>query len=105
MADKIAAAEAQLLAERAAGVLFERDRASQMLGMGITAVRPGFAQVSMTVREDMLNGHGVCHGGLLFALADSAFAFACNSHNEATVAAAAAIDFLRPARAGERLTA
>ena len=105
MADNVAANEAQLLAERSAAVLYERDRASQMLGISITAVRPGFAQLTMTVREDMVNGHGVCHGGLIFTLADSAFAFACNSHNEATVAAAGAIDFLAPARAGDELTA
>lgn len=59
----------------------------------------------MTVRPDMLNGHGSCHGGLVFALADSAFAFACNSHNEATVAAAAAIDFLAAACNGDELAA
>jgi len=105
MPDNVAANEAQLLAERSAAVLYERDRASQMLGISITAVRPGFAQLTMTVREDMVNGHGVCHGGLIFTLADSAFAFACNSHNEATVAAAGAIDFLAPARAGDELTA
>jgi len=92
-------------AERAAAALFGRDRASQALGMRITGVRPGWARVTMRVREDMLNGHGVCHGGMLFALGDSAFAFACNSHNEATVAAAAAIDYLAAAREGDELTA
>ena len=92
-------------AERAAAALFGRDRASQALGMRITGVRPGWARVTMRVREDMLNGHGVCHGGMLFALGDSAFAFACNSHNEATVAAAAAIDYLATAREGDELTA
>ncbi len=92
-------------AERAAAALFGRDRASQALGMRITGVRPGWARVVMRVREDMLNGHGVCHGGMLFALGDSAFAFACNSHNEATVAAAAAIDYLAAAREGDELTA
>ena len=96
---------AQHRAERAAAALFERDRASQALGMRITAMRPGWARVVMTVRADMLNGHGVCHGGIVFALADSAFAFACNSHNESTVAAAASIDFLAAARAGDELTA
>lgn len=105
MSDTLAAAQAQRLAERTASALYERDRASRSLGMALTAVRPGFAQVTMTVRPDMLNGHGLCHGGLLFSLADSAFAFACNSYNEATVAAAASIDFLAGARAGEVLTA
>jgi acyl-CoA thioesterase len=92
-------------AERAAAALFGRDRASQALGMRITGVRPGWARVVMRVRGDMLNGHGVCHGGMLFALGDSAFAFACNSHNEATVAAAAAIDYLAAAREGDELAA
>jgi acyl-CoA thioesterase len=95
----------QLRAERAAAALYERDRASRALGMRIAGVRPGWARVVMRVREDMLNGHGVCHGGMVFALADSAFAFSCNSYNESTVAAAAAIDFLAPAREGDELTA
>lgn len=105
MSETPTAAQAQLLAERAAAALFERDRASQSLGMRLSGVRPGWAQVSMRVRPDMTNGHGVCHGGIVFALGDSAFAFACNSHNEATVAAAASIDFLAAARAGDALTA
>jgi acyl-CoA thioesterase len=96
---------AQRVAERAAHGLFERDRASQQLGMRLVAVRPGGARVVMRVRSDMVNGHRVCHGGLVFALADSAFAFACNSYNESTVAAAAAIDFLAAAREGDELTA
>jgi acyl-CoA thioesterase len=99
------ATTAQQRAERAAAALFERDRASQALGMQLAAVRPGWARVVMRVRADMVNGHGVCHGGIVFALADSAFAFACNSHNESTVAAAASIDFLSGARAGDELTA
>ena len=105
MSDNLPPAQAQRLAERAATALYERDCASKSLGMQLTVVRPGFAQVTMTVRADMVNGHGLCHGGLLFALADSAFAFACNSYNEATVAAAASIDFLAAARVGEVLTA
>jgi acyl-CoA thioesterase len=105
MKDTIAAQEAQLLAERAAAAMFERDQASQALGMRVSVVRPGFAQVVMPVRADMVNGHGICHGGLMFALGDSAFAFACNSHNDTTVAAAASIDFLAAARAGDELTA
>ena len=96
---------AQRRAEASAAALFARDRASQALGMRIAAVRPGWARVAMRVRGDMVNGHAVCHGGLVFAFADSAFAFACNSHNEATVAAAAAIDFLAAAREGDELTA
>jgi acyl-CoA thioesterase len=96
---------AQQRAERAAAALFERDGASQALGMRLAGVRPGFARVVMRVRADMVNGHGVCHGGMVFALADSAFAFACNSYNESTVAAAATIDFLAGAREGDELTA
>ena len=95
----------QRVAERSAQALFERDRASQALGMRLLEVGPGRARVVMTVRPDMLNGHDVCHGGIVFALADSTFAFACNSYNENTVAAAGAIDFLAAARAGDELTA
>jgi acyl-CoA thioesterase len=92
-------------AERAAAALWNGDRASQGLGMRIEASGPGGATVSMRVRPDMVNGHGICHGGLVFALADSAFAFACNSYGDNTVAAGAAIEFLRPAREGDVLTA
>ena len=97
--------QAQQLAEQAARALYERDRASQSLGIRLLAVRPGWARVAMTVRPDMLNGHDVCHGGIVFSLADSAFAFACNSYNDNTVAAAAAIDFLAAVRLGDELTA
>ena len=97
--------ERQRVAEGSAQALYQRDRASQTLGMRLLDVRPGSARVVMTVRPDMINGHDVCHGGLVFALADSAFAFACNTYNESTVAAAAAIDFLAAARAGDELTA
>jgi acyl-CoA thioesterase len=100
-----AAGREQARAERATAELMRRDRASHMLGMRITAVRPGWARVVMAVREDMVNGHAVCHGGLVFALADSAFAFACNSYNDNTVAATGSIDFLAPAHAGDELTA
>lgn len=96
---------AQGLAEACAEAMYRRDRASQALGMIIEAVGPGTATLSMQVRKDMLQGHGNCHGGLLFALADSAFAFACNSYDEATVAAGCSIDFLGPATLGDRITA
>lgn len=95
----------QSLAERSAAALYANDRASQGLGMRIVEIRPGCAKVSMRVREDMLNGHSACHGGLIFSLADSAFAFSCNSHGGAVVAAAASIDFLAPAQGGDELTA
>ena len=85
--------------------MWERDRASQALGMALEEVRPGYARLRMTVRVDMLNGHGACHGGLVFALADSAFAFACNSRAVLTVAAGCSIEFLAPAREGDELVA
>lgn len=96
---------AQRTAERAARVLYEQDRASQSLGMRITRIAPGEAELTMQVRPDMTNGHHICHGGLVFALADSAFAFACNSYNFVTVASGCSIDFLAPAREGDVLTA
>ena len=97
--------EAQALAERVAATMFAQDRASQMMGMRIVRVGPGRAELTMTVRADMLNGHATCHGGLIFTLADSAFAFACNSNNQTTVASGAGIDFIAPAREGDVLTA
>ena len=105
MSDPATPLTGQQQAERAAAALFGRDRASQALGMRLTGVQPGGARVAMRVRADMVNGHGVCHGGIVFALADSAFAFACNSYNESTVAAAANIDYLLAAREGDELTA
>jgi len=95
----------QHLAERAARVLLGEDRASTMLGMSLVEVKPGYARLNMTVRSDMVNGHRICHGGLIFSLADSAFAVSCNSHNERAVAAAASIDFLAPAFEGDELAA
>nr|WP_206606000.1 hydroxyphenylacetyl-CoA thioesterase PaaI [Steroidobacter cummioxidans] len=97
--------DAQLLAERSAEAMYANDRASKDLGMRILEVRPGYAKLAMLVREDMLNGHASCHGGLIFSLADSAFAFSCNSHGGVVVAAAASIDFLAPAQGGDELTA
>ncbi|MBT9499056.1 MULTISPECIES: hydroxyphenylacetyl-CoA thioesterase PaaI [Zoogloea] len=98
-------AEAQALAESVAEVMWARDRATNALGMKIEAVRPGYARISMTVRGDMVNGHHICHGGLIFTLADSAFAYACNSYNKNTVASACNIDFLAPGREGDTLDA
>ena len=85
--------------------MFAADRASRGLGMKIVGVAAGSATLTMTVREDMLNGHDICHGGFITTLADSAFAFACNSANQLTVAAAIAVDFIAPAQEGDRLTA
>jgi acyl-CoA thioesterase len=95
----------QALAELAGKMMYERDPASQALGMALDAIRPGYARMSMAIREAMLNGHGSCHGGYIFMLADSAFAFACNSHNFNTVGAGCTIDYLSPGRAGDVLTA
>jgi acyl-CoA thioesterase len=96
---------AQQIAESAARRMFEQDRASRALGIRIVEIRPGFARLAMLVREDMVNGHDICHGGLIFTLADSAFAFACNTYNLVTVAAGGGIDFLLPGRLGDTLTA
>jgi phenylacetic acid degradation protein PaaD len=95
----------QRTAERAVDALWRGDAASRALGMRIESCAPGRATVTMRIRSNMVNGHGICHGGLVFALADSAFAFACNSHGHNTVAAGAAIEFLAPAREGDVLTA
>ena len=97
--------DAQAVVEACARAMWADDRASQGLGMRIERIAPGEAIVSMTVRRDMTNGHGICHGGFMFTLADSAFAYACNSHNRNTVASACAIDFLAPARLGDVLEA
>lgn len=98
-------ADRQALAEAATRALWARDAASQGLGMRVESIGPGHATLSMTVRADMLNGHRLCHGGLLFTLADSAFAYACNSHNFNTVSSACHIDFLAPAHEGDVLEA
>src|SRR5581483_5775850 len=95
----------QQLAERVAKALYAGDKASQSHGIRVIEVRPGYARLSMTVRSDMVNGHRICHGGMVFTLSDSAFAFACNSYNDSTVAAAASIDFLAAAYEGDELTA
>ena len=98
-------ADARTLAERVADSMYERDTATQALGIRIAHVGPGYAELAMTVRADMLNGHEICHGGFIFTLADSAFAYACNSYNLNTVASGCAIEFTAPARAGDVLTA
>jgi len=95
----------QKLAELAGKTMYQNDPASQALGMVLAEIRPGYARMTMTVRPDMLNGHRTCHGGFIFMLADSAFAFACNSHNFNTVGAGCTIDYLAPGREGDVLTA
>jgi phenylacetic acid degradation protein PaaD len=97
--------DAQDLAKRAAATMWRDDAASRWLGMRLVEVAPGRAVVAMTVREEMANGHGICHGGFIFTLADSAFAFACNSYNRRTVAQGCDIVFVAPAKTGHELTA
>jgi acyl-CoA thioesterase len=95
----------QALAEACARAMWAEDRASQGLGMRIERVAPGEAVLAMTVTERMVNGHGLCHGGFIFTLADSAFAFACNTYDQRTVAQHCAVTFLAPTRLGDALTA
>lgn len=95
----------QQLAQAVANAMWSRDNATQALDMEVLAVGPGTATIAMPVRTDMLNGHHMCHGGYIFTLADSAFAYACNSYNQNTVASACHIDFLAPARLGDVLEA
>ena len=95
----------QAIAEAVRDRMFAEDAASRALGMQVVAVGPGFSSVSMLVRPDMLNGFKTCHGGLIATLADSAFAFACNSHNEVTVASGIVVDFLAPVYEGDVLRA
>ncbi|WP_431274954.1 hydroxyphenylacetyl-CoA thioesterase PaaI [Variovorax ureilyticus] len=92
---------ADLVRER----MFANDRAAKGLGMQVVECTPGHATVSMTVRTDMLNGHDICHGGLITTLADTAFAYACNSYNELTVASGFSVDLMAPGREGDVLTA
>jgi len=99
------ATEAQALADAVGKAMWERDNATQALGMTLARIAPGEATITMPVRSDMVNGHHICHGGLIFTLADSAFAYACNSYNQNTVASACNIDFLAPARVGDVLEA
>lgn len=93
------------LAQLCADTMWAGDAASQELGIVIEVLAPGVVRAGMEVRPAMINGHDVCHGGYLFLLADTAFAFACNAYGRVTLASAASIDFLRPARLGDRLTA
>ena len=93
------------IARECAQRMYADDAASRALGIEVGDVAPGRATARMTVRDDMVNGHGICHGGYVFTLADTAFAFACNTYDDRTVAAGADISFLEPVHAGERLTA
>jgi acyl-CoA thioesterase len=95
----------QALAEACARAMWNDDSASRRLGMALDEVGPGFATLSMDVTENMTNGHGTCHGGYIFTLADSAFAFACNSYNQRAVAQHCSVTFIAPVHRGDRLTA
>lgn len=97
--------DAQATADAVRVGMFANDRASQAMGMRVIDVAPGRATVEMTVRDDMINGFGTCHGGLIAALGDTAFGFACNSSNELTVASGLSVDFIAPARSGDVLVA
>ena len=95
----------QQIADLVGQDMYSRDRASQALGMQVVEIGPGRSVLRMAVRDDMVNGHAICHGGLMATLADSSFAFACNSYNELTVASGFSIDIVAPARLGDVLTA
>ncbi len=95
----------QETAERCAQAMWARDDASQWLGCKLVAIGPGTATMSMTVEKHHTNGHDICHGGFIFTLADSAFAFACNSYNQIVVAQQNSITFVAPGKTGDRLTA
>ena len=98
-------ADPQALAELTAKVMYSNDAASKGLDIHLLRVAPGEALMRMTVRPDMLNGHNICHGGFIFTLADSTFAFACNARNALTVASGCSIDYLAPGYGGDVLTA
>ena len=98
-------ADAAALASRCAEVMYAADAASQRAGVTVSDVSPGRASASMTVRDDMINGHEICHGGYVFLLADTAFAFACNTYGAVTVAQACDIVFVRPGKLGDVLVA
>ena len=96
---------AQLLAEQVGATMRDRDNTSRFLNVALDEIRPGYARMSMTVTEDMLNGVGICHGGFSYKLADDAFAYACNSYNRVAVALACSITYPAAAHLGDRLTA
>jgi acyl-CoA thioesterase len=96
---------AQILAEQVGAAMLERDNTSRFLGVALDEIRPGYARMSMTVTEQMLNGVGICHGGFSYKLADDAFAYACNSHNRVAVALTCTITYPAAAHLGDRLTA
>ena len=105
MNDQTGRLDPQAVANAVGDGMMAEDAASRALGMKIDSMGPGYARVSMSVRADMLNGFKICHGGFIATLADSAFAFACNSYNELTLAGGIVVDFIAPANEGDVLTA
>jgi len=105
MTDRRHGPHATEVAQEVGNVMWPYDNASQMLGIKLLDIGPGRAKLEMAVRPEMVNGFGICHGGIIFTLADSTFAYACNSYNKNTVASACHIDFLAPAKVGETLVA
>ncbi len=101
----VPAEDFQTLAEAVGDALYALDRNAQALGIRLVEIRPGYARMTLKVRPEMSNSHNICHGGIIFTLADTAFAYACNSHNHNTVASGCSIDFVAPAHPGETLTA
>ena len=97
--------QALKLAQRASAKMHSTDYSAHALGIEVQLIKPGYAELTMTVRSDFANGYGICQGGLISTLADAAFAHACNSYNRRTVAQRFAIDFIRPANVGEQLLA
>ena len=93
------------IARKCSQMMWSNDLASQELGIAVSVERPGAAEARLEVRRAMVNGHDICHGGYIFTLADTAFAFACNTYNRITVAAGASIEFVRPGKLGDTLTA
>lgn len=105
MSARDASLSAEQIARQSGDIMWANDRASQALGMEMVEIAPGAATLAMTIGPDMTNGHDTAHGGFIFALADSAFAFACNSYGDHTVAAHCSITYIRPAKRGDRLIA
>ncbi len=102
---KPATAEENAIARRSAEVMYERDHAARAMGIELLEVRRGYAKVAMTIRADMVNGHDIAHGGYVFAVADTAFAYACNSRNHVNVALQCSISFVASPKRGERVVA
>lgn len=105
MPESSATVDAGTLARQCADAMYQRDRATRALDMCLQRVEPGRATLTMPITEAMIQGHDSCHGGYIFMLADSAFAFACNTYNEATVASGCSIEYLAPGKLGDTLTA